>query len=87
MHGTLPLFPWIDPPRRFVVFRLNPSEHRSLARVWRRHPEHPKAWLAKHHEALAKIIERRLEEGSARIVAERVGYKEAVRWMAMQGWL
>jgi hypothetical protein len=81
-------FPFPEPPRRYIVFMCSPSEHLRLAGVWRKHPEHPRsAVMVNSHRVLARIIQRRLEEGSARIEAERIGYRDARRWMAARGWL
>jgi hypothetical protein len=77
-----------EPPRRCTVSRASPAEHRHLARIWRKHPEHPRSEvMTSHHRALARRIQTRLEEGSARIAAERTAYRDALRWMSMQGWL
>jgi molybdate transport repressor ModE-like protein len=42
MNFTLHL-PWPELPRGYVVFRLSPSEHRQLARVWRKQPPSTRA--------------------------------------------
>ena len=81
-------FPFPEPPRRFVVFLCSPSEHLHLSRIWGAHPEHPRSEvMVSHHRAIAGRIQRRLEEGSARIERDRIVYRTALRSMAARGWL
>jgi hypothetical protein len=41
--------------------------------------------MASHHRALAWLIQRRLEEGSARIEEERAAYRTAPGWVSAKG--
>lgn len=68
MNFSFPL-PWPEPPWRPLVFSLSPAEHRALARLLRRNPKHPKAYLAPRHEALGRTIEKHLGPGGAGRIA------------------
>jgi hypothetical protein len=82
-----PRLPLPEPPQRFVVFRCSPSEHRQLARILRRHGKARDLSLARHHAALAKMIQERLEAGTAWIDPSRVEFARAIAALAARGML
>ena len=56
-------------PERHEIFLMSPQEHRVHAFKLRQLKGNPKAAeLAKHHEFLAKHIQRKLNQGAARIM-------------------
>jgi hypothetical protein len=57
---------------RRAVFLLSPSEHRRAAFLLQRNaPDDPRAQkMAKINEGLAKVIQKRLDEGTARIARD-----------------
>jgi hypothetical protein len=56
------------PFRRQAVLLWHPAKHRRAAFLLRQDKDNPRAeLLANHHMALAKHIQKRLNEGSARI--------------------
>jgi hypothetical protein len=69
-----------------ITFRMHPLQHRRLAELLEARPRHPKAYLARHHRGLAKLIRRRLQRGEATI-AEDAAERFAKAKRVIRGWV